>query len=154
MSNSSSKGTALITAPLGASELSMQTVSQNGDTTLFSSHAARSHSKRWLRASQARADGISLPSWRTSTTRRILEGTVTFSIDGDVFNASVGSIVVIPGGAHHAWRNHSNAPIRMSTFFSQGGVEELYPKLVGLSLEELPSVVEPIRFRHCWAAHR
>ena len=55
----------------------------------------------------------------------ILEGTVTFSIDGDVFNASVGSIVVIPAGAHHAWRNRSNAPIRMSTFFSPGGVEEL-----------------------------
>jgi hypothetical protein len=31
----------------------------------------------------------------------------------------------------------------MSTFFSPGGVEELYPKLVGLSLEELSSVVEP-----------
>src|SRR5882672_6114625 len=73
----------------------------------------------------------------------ILEGTVTFSIDGDVFNASVGSIVVIPAGAHHAWRNRSIAPIRMSTFFSPGGVEELYPKLVGLSLEELPTVVEP-----------
>jgi gentisate 1,2-dioxygenase len=29
----------------------------------------------------------------------ILDGTVTFSIDGDVFNASVGSIVVIPAGA-------------------------------------------------------
>src|SRR5271169_228535 len=73
----------------------------------------------------------------------ILEGTVAFSIDGDVFNASVGSIVVIPAGAHHAWRNRSNAPIRMSTFFSPGGVEELYPKIVGLSLEELSTVVEP-----------
>ncbi len=73
----------------------------------------------------------------------ILEGTVTFSIDGDVFNASVGSIVVIPAAAHHAWRNRSNAPIRMSTFFSPGRVEELYPKLVGLSLEELSTVVEP-----------
>jgi quercetin dioxygenase-like cupin family protein len=72
-----------------------------------------------------------------------LEGTVTFSIHGDVFNASVGSIVVIPAGAHHAWRNRSNSPIRMSTFFSPGGVEELYPKLVGLSLEELSTVVEP-----------
>ena len=30
-----------------------------------------------------------------------------------------------------------------STFFSAGGVEELYPKLVGLSLEELSTVVEP-----------
>ena len=67
----------------------------------------------------------------------------TFSIDGDVFNASVGSIVVIPAGAHHAWRNRSNAPIRMSTFFSPGGVEELYPKLVGLSLEELSTAIEP-----------
>jgi hypothetical protein len=32
--------------------------------------------------------------------------------------------------------------IRMSTFFSPGGVEGLYPKLVGLSLEELSTVVE------------
>jgi hypothetical protein len=51
--------------------------------------------------------------------------------------------VVIPAGAHHAWRNRSNAPIRMLTFFSPGGVEELYPKLAGLSLEELSTVVEP-----------
>src|SRR5580765_1296558 len=73
----------------------------------------------------------------------VLEGTVTVLIDGDVFNASVGSIVIIPAGAHHSWRNRSNAPIRMLTFFSPGGVEELYPKLAGLSLEELSSVVEP-----------
>lgn len=51
--------------------------------------------------------------------------------------------VAIPAGAHHAWRNRSNGPIRMSTFFSPGGVEELYPKLVGLSLEQLSTVVEP-----------
>ena len=70
-------------------------------------------------------------------------GTVTFSIDGDVFNASVGSIVVIPAGAHHAWRNYSNSPIRMLIFFSPGGVEELYPRLVGLSLEELATVIKP-----------
>ena len=40
-------------------------------------------------------------------------------------------------------QGRSNTPIRMSTFFSPGGVEELYPKLVGLSLEELSTVVEP-----------
>jgi quercetin dioxygenase-like cupin family protein len=73
----------------------------------------------------------------------ILEGTVAFSIDGDVVNASVGTVVVIPAGAHHAWRNRSNGTIRMLTFFSQGGIEQLYPKLVGLSLEELAAVVEP-----------
>jgi quercetin dioxygenase-like cupin family protein len=72
----------------------------------------------------------------------VLEGTVAFSIDGDVFNASVGSVVVIPAGAHHAWRNRSNAPIRMFTFFSPGGVEDLYPRLAGLSLDEMISVVE------------
>ena len=31
----------------------------------------------------------------------------------------------------------------LSTFFSPGGVEGLYPKLVGLSLEELSTVIEP-----------
>jgi hypothetical protein len=30
----------------------------------------------------------------------------------------------------------------MLTFFSPGGVEELYPKLAGLSLEELSTLVE------------
>jgi hypothetical protein len=33
----------------------------------------------------------------------------------------------------------------MLTFFSPGGVEELYPKLVGLSLEELSAVVREAR---------
>ena len=72
----------------------------------------------------------------------VLEGTVTFSINDAVFNASVGSIVVIPAGAHHAWRNRSNAPVRMSTIFSPGGVEDLYPRLAGLSPQELVTVVE------------
>jgi quercetin dioxygenase-like cupin family protein len=72
----------------------------------------------------------------------VLEGAVTFSIDGNVSSASAGSIVVIPAGAHHAWKNRSNAPIRMLTFFSPGGVEELYAKLAGLSLEELATVVK------------
>jgi len=73
----------------------------------------------------------------------ILEGTEPSASAATFSMASVGSIVVIPAGAHHAWRNRSNAPIRMSTFFSPGGVEELYPKLVGLSLEALSTVVEP-----------
>ena len=73
---------------------------------------------------------------------QVLEGTVTFSIDGDVFDASVGSIVAIPAGAHHAWRNRSNAPIRMSTLFLPGGVEDLYPRLSGLSPQEMVTVVE------------
>src|SRR5258707_2496067 len=80
----------------------------------------------------------------------ILEGTVTFSIGGDVFNASVGSIVGIPAGAHHARRNRSNAPIRMSTFLSPGAAEELYPKLVGLSLEELPTGGAPFGLCIVW----
>jgi quercetin dioxygenase-like cupin family protein len=73
----------------------------------------------------------------------VLEGTVTFSIDGNVATAYAGSIVAIPEGAHHAWRNRSNAAVRMLTFFSPGGVEKLYPKLAGLSLEELAAAVGP-----------
>jgi quercetin dioxygenase-like cupin family protein len=83
----------------------------------------------------------------------ILEGTVTFSIDGDVFNASVGSIVVIPAGAQHAWRNRSNSPIRMLIFFSPGGVEEL-PQACRLVSGRAIYCSRTIRIRHCWAAHR
>src|SRR5258707_7581420 len=46
----------------------------------------------------------------------MLEGTVTFTIGGDVFNASVRLILAIPGGAHHALRYCSDAPIRIAIF--------------------------------------
>ena len=57
----------------------------------------------------------------------ILEGTVTFSIDGDVFNRLPRlQLCVIPAGAHHAWRNlfeRLRSACRPS--FLPGGVEEL-----------------------------
>ena len=84
----------------------------------------------------------------------ILEGTVTFSIDGDVFNASVGSIVVIPAGAHHAWRNRSNAPIRMSTFLFTGWSRRALPQACRLVAGRAIHCSRTIRIRHCWAAHR
>jgi hypothetical protein len=48
---------------------------------------------------------------------------------------NVGSILVKAG--------HEVVFTSGQSFFSPGGVEELYPKLVGLSLEELSTVVEP-----------
>ena len=85
----------------------------------------------------------------------ILEGTVTFSIDGDVFNA-VRRLNCGYSSTAHITRGGIVRTLRSACrpSFHPGGVEELYPKLVGLSLEELSTSSRTIRIRHCWAAHR
>ena len=84
----------------------------------------------------------------------ILEGTVTISIDGDVFNVSVGSIVVIPAGAHHAWRNRSNSPIRISTILFTRWSRRAFTPGLSACLWKSIYCSRTIRIRHCWAAHR
>jgi len=73
----------------------------------------------------------------------ILEGIVTFSIDGDVFNASVGYNCGYSSRRTSRVEESFERSDPHVDLLSPGGVEEVTPKLVGLSLEELSSVVEP-----------
>lgn len=61
----------------------------------------------------------------------ILEGIVTFSIDGAVSTATPGTSVAIPAGVPHAWANRSAASIRMLATFTPGGPEELFERIAG-----------------------
>lgn len=59
----------------------------------------------------------------------ILEGTLTFEAAGKRIEAGPGTIVTIPAGVQHAWRNFSDEPVRFLATFTPGGIEELFELL-------------------------
>jgi mannose-6-phosphate isomerase-like protein (cupin superfamily) len=65
----------------------------------------------------------------------ILDGVLTFEVLGERMEAGVGSIVVVPGGVPHAWRNFGDVPARSVATFSPGGIEDLILQVAGLSPE-------------------
>lgn len=68
---------------------------------------------------------------------QILEGVVTFSCGGQIFDAVAGTTVVIPAGAHHAWKNRGGNDVRMVVLFAPGGIEPLFRQLAGRAPEEI-----------------
>lgn len=71
---------------------------------------------------------------------QILEGVLTFSCEGKVFDALAGTTIVVPAGAHHAWINHAPSPVRMLVTFSPGGIEELFKQLHRTSHDKLDTL--------------
>ena len=68
---------------------------------------------------------------------QVLEGVLTFSCGGKVFDALAGTTIVVPAGAHHAWVNHAPSRVRTLVTFSPGGIEELFKQLHRTSPDEL-----------------
>lgn len=70
----------------------------------------------------------------------ILEGMLTIEIDGQRIEAGPGTIVVIPAGSVHAWRNFSGQPVRFSVTFSPGGIEGMFEVLKNTPIEQWEEV--------------
>lgn len=70
----------------------------------------------------------------------VLEGTLRFLLDGKTVDAPAGTTVVVPAGAHHAWRNRSDRPVRMLVIFTPGGVEALFRQVAGLAPAEIAAL--------------
>jgi mannose-6-phosphate isomerase-like protein (cupin superfamily) len=81
--------------------------------------------------------GPPLHSHREEEIFEVLEGVVTFVCGEDRFEASSGSMVVIPAGAAHLFANFSGAPVRLRTIFLPGGPEQIMARVAGLSPTEL-----------------
>lgn len=71
---------------------------------------------------------------------QVLEGIMTFSLARRSFQAGAGSTVVIPAGAHHAWKNRSGGPVRMLAILFPGGLEDMFPRLAGLAPDGIVSL--------------
>lgn len=63
----------------------------------------------------------------------VLDGAPTFALGDTIFDAMPGTMVVVPAGVPHAWKNRTQNDIRLVATFVPGGVEELFTKLAGLS---------------------
>jgi quercetin dioxygenase-like cupin family protein len=86
--------------------------------------------------------GSPLHFHRESEIFHILEGTMTFMCGGEKREAGSGTTIVVPPGVHHAWANLSQSQVRMLVLVTPGGIENLFPRVSGMSPLELGELVE------------
>lgn len=67
----------------------------------------------------------------------VLGGYPTFRLDDEIVETAPGSLVVIPGGTPHAWKNRTDEEVHMLAIFSPGGVEEFFTKIAGLTPDRI-----------------
>jgi len=73
----------------------------------------------------------------------VLEGTLRFSLDGDVRVAPAGSFVFVPRGTPHCFENPGDQPARMLVIFTPSGMEKFFDRFAALPDDE----VDPGAFR-------
>lgn len=56
----------------------------------------------------------------------VMEGTATALVDGDAYEASAGTLLLVPWGIHHRVRNHTDHIVRLFNLTVPGGIEEYY----------------------------
>jgi quercetin dioxygenase-like cupin family protein len=69
----------------------------------------------------------------------IAEGELTFLTDGKLTVAPQYSLVVVPRGTVHAWRNRSQSKVRMLVIFAPGGIDKVlqnFDKMTMAKIEE------------------
>ena len=59
----------------------------------------------------------------------VLEGTISFLVDGDWLDVPAGSFVAVPGGTLHDFRNRSDARAGFLNISSPGGFEANMPAI-------------------------
>lgn len=82
--------------------------------------------------------GAPLHTHREDEIFHVLEGVLTFVVDGRCIDAGPGSVVVVRAGAVHAWRNFGDVPARCLVMFTPGGIDELFAALGTVRPDELP----------------
>lgn len=56
----------------------------------------------------------------------ILEGALQFVVDGEIIDAPAGTLVVVPKGAIHTFKNISAGCVKFQVWFSPGGMEQYF----------------------------
>jgi quercetin dioxygenase-like cupin family protein len=70
----------------------------------------------------------------------ILEGSLRFICEGEVFDAPTGTGVVIPKGARHTWKNNSDRPARVLVTLNPAGAEAMFLEFGGQSVEQIEKI--------------
>jgi quercetin dioxygenase-like cupin family protein len=72
----------------------------------------------------------------------VLDGLLTLSVNNELIGAGPGTVIVVPAGTPHCWKNYSDQPVRLSVTFVPGGVEPLFEQMAGKSPEELSALAQ------------
>ena len=72
----------------------------------------------------------------------VTEGTLRFVVADESFDAAAGTIVVVPRGMPHTWRNLTGTSARAFGFFTPGGTERMFAQFHGRPAEELTGIAE------------
>ena len=72
----------------------------------------------------------------------ILEGEITFTIDGERVLAKTGTFANMPVGTPHSFKNESSQPAKMLISVTPAGLEEMFFE-VGVPLEEGATTASP-----------
>ena len=72
----------------------------------------------------------------------IAEGSLEFYCEGELFDAPKGTVLVIPKGSHHTFRNITDQPAQAIVIFTPGGSETMFEDFVGKKLEEMEKIQE------------
>lgn len=59
----------------------------------------------------------------------LLDGTMTFTVDGTTHDARPGTVVLVPRGVVHSYRNVGDGPARMLFLYSPPGMEAMFPEI-------------------------
>lgn len=83
--------------------------------------------------------GVTPPAHRHAfaETFYVLEGVLGGQIEGEPFEAPVGTAVDVAGGLAHAWWNAGSAPVRTLVICTPGGFERYFEELAA-AVAELP----------------
>lgn len=84
---------------------------------------------------------------RTSTAERkegfyVLEGEITFTVNGERVVASAGTFANMPVGTPHSFKNEGDRPARMLISVAPAGLEQMFFE-VGVPLDEGASTALP-----------
>jgi quercetin dioxygenase-like cupin family protein len=67
----------------------------------------------------------------------VLDGVLTFEVNGTRTEAGPGTVVTIPAGLEHAWRNFGDRPAHYFATFTPGGIDELFTQVHQVAPEAL-----------------
>lgn len=59
----------------------------------------------------------------------LLDGTMTFTVDGEDHLATPGSVILVPRNVVHSYRTAGDTPARMLFLYSPPGMEGMFPEL-------------------------
>jgi quercetin dioxygenase-like cupin family protein len=68
---------------------------------------------------------------------QVLAGSPTFMLGPEIIETQRGTVIFVPAGTPHCWRNNTEEKVQMIATYFPGGIEDLLIQIVGRAPEEI-----------------